>query len=1066
MSLKPIKHANKGNIVFLSNSNYDQLFSSIQFALGKNALFAPLTISGSSLLWTPVYDGLYRSITDAPEEIKGTLVVLWEQTKKDLLPKLSVQDLDFVLEVPDLSYIFYVEDTSNNDGVLNHRFQLLITGWACQNGAIKNDEGDYGMTTRIHEAKNRLQNVKACMVDETGQPIANDVFIYTFENSVIKEEKTDSFGEINTGLCVVGSKLTYTYKLTGQTKMVVVQKNIDTYTIMFAPTTEISIKVLDQFNRPLQAHDVKVEYGVNTYNLKTDGLGEICIENVLYSDSSLQVAVTVDGFDPELFSVTYPKCDIIIRVQIEDTIKPYLKILRDGNPVAGFSVFVAGRKTGTFSSNNEGIISLDGMLVGDVFNVKSISDSETISEKYEIEEGKSEYVFEIPHEEKPVYNDCYIKVLKKSDNQPVPDYSLRFESMAMNGFRLTDSNGIIPLENVTIGSVVNVFKNNTSEPEQIQIEQNKIEYILFVDDEIKIETQNCHIKIEDESGQGVAGLFVKIESSLTNDYFTSDEKGMVFIGDLEVGEEIKCNVPAENQIYSFFVEKGKEEYVIKINQRPFIKTLDCHLKVVEGPEQVPVDSFSIRLESDTMQGFFLTDSFGVLPLENMTPGMEVSCFVEKGRDPIVFKIEEGKEEYLIQIDKRPDITFGDILVSLVDRDKETPVSPATITLTNKQGEKFTQQNDYRGGIVVPRSFFKDQEIVLFHAENESKHIRDCKFRYSNDCDNYVVYLKGRHSWKWLIWFLLLPFLLLLSLIRCERDITVHTIDNRKQNVSNVFVQLKYKEYALYKNNQLFYHCLQQIPGETDSLGYYTFKGTPCSLYSYLFHSLKKAVATGSKNAISGGESSFIYHWQNEVDIVISGSKQIQVRSRKTNQPIFQARVDININSTDYVDSTLITDINGLCRFNMNKDLFISHLAQMTVTKTGYSGVRLKNVEIDNNDTLPLVVYLDEPEPCQDRESNNRNGNQGKLAIRDYDMSSVGGEFIFNYYTDSAPDEILVYDGSSSDYVNGDAPLIFHYEGATNTTTYKHLAKIKFSSRYICVIVKGGTNWGYIVRCPD
>ena len=97
MAAKSIKHANKGNIVFLSNSNYEQLYSSILFALGKDAPFAPLTIQGSNLSWSPAKSGNYRSITDAPEELLGTLGMLWEQTKKELKPKLSAQDLDFYL---------------------------------------------------------------------------------------------------------------------------------------------------------------------------------------------------------------------------------------------------------------------------------------------------------------------------------------------------------------------------------------------------------------------------------------------------------------------------------------------------------------------------------------------------------------------------------------------------------------------------------------------------------------------------------------------------------------------------------------------------------------------------------------------------------------------------------------------------------------------------------------------------------------------------------------------------------------------------------------------------------
>lgn len=1070
MATKSIKHANKGNIIFLSNSNYDQLYSSILFALGKNAPFAPLTIQGSTLSWSPAKSGNYRSITEAPDELLGTLGMLWEQTKKELRPKLSAQDLDFVLEVPDLSYIFYAENASNNDGVINHRFQLLITGWACQKGTIKSDEGDDGMTTRIHEAQNKLQNVIARMVDETGQPIANGDFIYTFGDSIVKDEKTDMFGTIGTGLCVVGSKLTYTYKLTGQTKSITVQKNIETYTITFAPTTDFSIRVVDQHDKPLQAHMVKVEYGSKTFTRETDGLGETYIENVLYIEPSLQVTITVEGYESDSFPVTCPKCDITMRVEVKDPIKPYLKIIRDGGPVSGHSVTISGKITGTYASNAEGIISLDGLQEGDTFNVKSASETEADLMNYMVVEEQQEYIYELPitHIDDggdTDIMDCHVKVLRRSDNKPISEYSLRFESISMNGVRLTDVNGIIPIENVAVGTTVKIFKSNFSEPEEILIEKGKVEYVIFVDEERKQEMQICHVKIIDENGMAVQGLSVKIESSKSNGYHVSDENGLILVGELIVGEEFKCNVPAENQNYTFMAEKGKEEYIISIRQKPEEKKMDCHIKVVEGPELIPVGNFSLRIESDTMHGYFLTDTYGVLPLENMSPGMRVSCYVEQGQVPFDFTIEEEKEEYLVQIEKKHDITNGDIMVTLVDRDRKTPVTPAIITLTNRKGEKFTQRNDYKGNIIVPKNFFKDGDNVHVHAENENKRIRDCKFKYTKDCDHYIVYLTEPRSWKWLMWLFLLPLLLLLSAISCERDIIVHTIDTKGQNVTNAVVRLKYNEHALYKNGQFFYNRSQQMQGITDDNGYYTFKDTPCSIYSYIFYCFQKALVTGSRNATSEGSTLFFYHWRKNVDIIITNSKLVQVRSSKTNQPIHQARVDINKREVDKIDSTMYTDVNGLCRIKANCDSPILHLAQLTATKTGYSGTRLMDIEIDENDSLPLIVYLDEPEPCQDQETNNNDGNQGDMAMRDYDMGKQGGEFIFNYYTDSAPDDISIYDGSSSDYVNGTAPRIFHYEGATCTTSYQHSENVKYTSRYVCVIVKGGTNWGYVVQCP-
>ena len=215
-----------------------------------------------------------------------------------------------------------------------------------------------------------------------------------------------------------------------------------------------------------------------------------------------------------------------------------------------------------------------------------------------------------------------------------------------------------------------------------------------------------------------------------------------------------------------------------------------------------------------------------------------------------------------------------------------------------------------------------------------------------------------------------------------------------------------------------------------------------------------------------GETKFAFHWKKDVTVVLEGRKLVQVRSIQTDKPIPQARVDIKCNDLSVVDTTMLTNEEGICALSFSASRSNSELAQMIVTKSGYSGVQLNQVDMNENDSLPFIVYLGKPDPCQDQMADNRRRDQGNMAMKDYDMGVDHGTFQFQYYTDSAPDAISIYDGSSSDLLNGNAPRIFHYEGATNTTTYRHSAEVTFSSRFICVVVNGGTNWGYIVRCPE
>ncbi|WP_277122203.1 hypothetical protein [Bacteroides ndongoniae] len=1002
MPSKAIKHANKGDIVFSSKANYDQLYSSILRVLGRTAPFAPLTISGNTLMWIPQKSGNYKSLSEAPDEV----LALWEKMEKDLRERLTLNKLDFVMNIPDLSYVFYVEETSNGDGVLSNRYQLLITGWACQYGRNRSDDGDDGLRNRMFEARDRHQNVIVKMQNGNKIPLANKDFSYIFESAVAKDIRTDASGCYEQGVCVVGSKLTYIYKETGEAQIITVMKNIEVYPITYNLTTDIHIKVVDQYNCPLQSHNVKIEYGAHQFLKQTDGLGEILLEKILYVDPALQLSIEVENFGTKVFPVDCPKCDIIMRVNLREKTACNLKIVRDGQSVSNHSVKISGGVNGIFASDEHGLIPLGFFDSGVSFEVESVTDKQAELKKYVVVEGETEYLYFLSHvEDEPepivppveeidepvesddptpqiednVLKDCYVKVVEGDDYIPIPNYSLKFESENMNGIRLTDAEGIVPLEGVKEGTQIKVYDNNGAP-------------------------------------------------------------------------------------YIFVIKALQKEYLIHLTDFDVhTPVVSCYIKVVKGEKQIPAQNFSLYIKSQTMTGNFHTDVNGILPMKDMTVGESVTCFVDRDKS-VSFEIEEGREEYLIRIDDDKQRVQGDILITFVGKDRATPVSPATITLTNKRKRQITLKNDSKGSIVVPKSFFTHNEKVKFHGVYGNNQIVNCKIHYKDECDNYIVYLTDPLRWKRLLWLLLLPLILLLSLIQCEHDVTVHTIDEKGRSVGNTVVQMKYVEHALYKEKSLFYNRNRQYQGMTNNEGFYTFKKLPCSVYSYIFYSFQSALATGSKNVLVNGSTKFWFHWNNNVDVVIKGAKAVQVRSRKTDTPIPQARVDVTA-VEGIGDTTMITDDSGICYFALNGDAQLAKLDKVIATKYGYSGTQIHDVVLDLNKADPLVIYLDNPDPCQDYLVDNNDRSKGNVAMKDFDMKVAGGEFVFQYFTDTAPDDISVYDGPSSDYVKGSASRIFHYEGATCTVDYSKSANITFSSRYICVVVTGGTNWGYIVRCP-
>lgn len=72
----------------------------------------------------------------------------------------------------------------------------------------------------------------------------------------------------------------------------------------------------------------------------------------------------------------------------------------------------------------------------------------------------------------------------------------------------------------------------------------------------------------------------------------------------------------------------------------------------------------------------------------------------------------------------------------------------------------------------------------------------------------------------------------------------------------------------------------------------------------------------------------------------------------------------------------------------------------------------------------------------------------------YNLSKPNGKFQFDYYTDRAPDRIMIYSGNQK---------VWEFYGATKNKT--KTAVIPFYDPIITVRVIGGTRWRYKVHCP-
>lgn len=206
--------------------------------------------------------------------------------------------------------------------------------------------------------------------------------------------------------------------------------------------------------------------------------------------------------------------------------------------------------------------------------------------------------------------------------------------------------------------------------------------------------------------------------------------------------------------------------------------------------------------------------------------------------------------------------------------KKTPISNASLTLTNSKCVKVTKTTDASGNIVVPRSFFADEEKVRVHLDVPNRNIRDFSFKFTKTCDHYILYLTDPFNWKKLLWLLIPLLLLLLCLIRCERDITIHTVNSNDEPVASCNVNMSYTEHALYKNGEFFYRKKQNHSGVTSQDGKYTFEKMPCSVFSYVFYSLHKGYASATAPSGLAADTTFLYHWRKDVWIVIPDTSRL------------------------------------------------------------------------------------------------------------------------------------------------------------------------------------------------
>ncbi len=221
-----------------------------------------------------------------------------------------------------------------------------------------------------------------------------------------------------------------------------------------------------------------------------------------------------------------------------------------------------------------------------------------------------------------------------------------------------------------------------------------------------------------------------------------------------------------------------------------------------------------------------------------------------------------------------------------------------------------------------------------------------KFKFDNQTDEYTFQLKRRRfSWWWLL--LLLPLLLL---IRCERTITVTTVDaESNEAIQGAEVSLNYTAHYLLKDWKFLPDEPVSRSMTTDTDGKARFEKLPCSVFSYIFYCLSRVdiSATDPCHNPASARPLFHYTWNQTLRLdLLREDVAIMVVDDETSEPL--AGATVRIVTAEKADSA-VTDASGRAMLRQ-----VPHCADLEILNGscyGYADTTRFNVPVNALDDI-------------------------------------------------------------------------------------------------------------------
>lgn len=1094
--MKTLSRHNRTEVSCLLNRNYESVYSRLLEVLSSDevGLFASVQSMKREMIWNSNDGVSYKSYANIAEEDKDEISDILQDYKERILPKLQ-QDQELgsiasqLLIVPSASDIYVGKKIDGS-------FAIKLTKWACKD--VRGENNNDPLYVIVNRPKSNHFPAQVRIRYSDGSLYAQMPFVFTYKDRV-KTFKTNQDGDYPLGLLKkeVGFSIQQSETATDTIHHFTMSEEQQIYEAVFPYKINFNIQVVDQKGTTVPNVALNIDYD-NFHRQETaDNDGKIAITDFELTRAQLVLTETEQSDNQQTFDLNKETNTIIFKVYRKYLGNALVKVINESDePVSDYPLSIGlGDEQLDRQTNSAGIVDLGRLEVGQQVVVNGENQSKT----FEVEEGENEFVLRITTPETPPPPPPEIVTIKliNHKNEPLPNIPMTFNIGGQEYQEVTDENGVCHFtknsftDKEKIKVKIQTKKKNGKEKiynKVFTFNGNQLEYVIKLkkrrwfwllllllplllliqcEKDVTVETLDANTKSPIPNTEvNLSYTKYALFDFDTKQFFTADKKsyqeitgtdGQVIFEKLsytwysvvfkwnkkaEISAYNKCH-STDNQNPKFHRLKTHKVVTLYLTA----SAIDLDFLVVDKEDNEPLPQANVIIETD-FDGIKTIDSAktdadgrvlfkqipkcGIVKILGELAGYYTDSIIDRTIEDLAKgKVDSTRKLELVPIKKK--ITF---FITNCKTGEPVPMAIATIHLKNTHNSKMKKAYTNING--VGKGEYDNAHII-------SKLRIDVRKKFFKD----GVWDKNLTVGE----FIALPdSARIICLEPEENPLTFKNIDAKSnQPLSGV------KNYITIIRG-----------GTTDTLteisnanGSFVVSGLNSGDKITIHSHLDPCYEPNTTTIINKDVTALLQAPAS--NRIIPLEPKVLTLTFQTVDP----DVDTLVNYATLqvlVDGKIVNPTNsGNGKFEVEG--YCNSTISIVADKVDYqkNDTKVKDKSFDYLRTSPQTernIPL-RMKPCDVSTNGDVSGKE--YYINEFNMKTSSGEFIFEYFTDSEPDEITVYCGRKNNI--GPQNQLFQYSDATMSNTFQE--KIKFNGcQIITVVVKGGSHWKYTVNCPD